>query len=183
MRRPSHSPLTSNMRTGTLPFCATCISAITPARWSITRRTAGSFRTTQTSSSGLLIFATAQRKRRSHEKDYHSLDFAWSPWPSARGCTRAASSAAKDESSTGTGRKTTGKDSRAKEGGRKEGGGEDTDRRGAAKDGRRREVDVRPRKQGARHVHSGQSGSAQSTGHCSLEELGTRQWPQRLNVA
>src|SRR5436853_231475 len=48
MRRPSHSPLTSNMRTGTLPFCATCISAITPARWSITRRTAGSFRTTQT---------------------------------------------------------------------------------------------------------------------------------------
>src|SRR2546429_403470 len=136
MRRPSHSPLTSNMRTGTLPFCATCISAITPARWSITRRTAGSFRTTQTSSSGLLIFATAQRNRRSHEKNYHSLDFSWSPWLSACGCTRAASSAAKDESSTGTGRKITGKDARAKEGGRKEGGGEDTDRGGAAKDGR-----------------------------------------------
>src|SRR6266481_1281987 len=29
----------------------------------------------------------------------------------------------------------------------------------AAKDGRRREVDVRPRKPGARHVHFGQSGS------------------------
>src|SRR5207245_10050324 len=88
------------------------------------------------------------------------------------------SNAAKDESSTGTDRKAAGKDRRGKEGGCKE-----TDRRGAAKDGRRREVDVRPRRKGARHVHFGQSGSAQSTGHRSLEELETRQWPQRLDVA
>jgi len=35
MRRPSHSPPTSPMRTGILRFCATCISEITPARWRI----------------------------------------------------------------------------------------------------------------------------------------------------
>ena len=35
---------------------------------------------------------------------------------------------------------------------------------------------VRPRRKGARYVHPGQPGSAQGSGHCSLEELGTRQW-------
>jgi tetratricopeptide (TPR) repeat protein len=59
----------SNMRTGALRFCATCISGITRARWSITRRTAGSFRTTPRSSSGLPTFATAQENRRSDEED------------------------------------------------------------------------------------------------------------------
>src|SRR5262245_50105238 len=121
-RRPSHSPPTSNMHTGTLRFSATCISGITRARWSITRRTAGSFRTTPRSSSGLPTFATAQKNRRSDEEDWHSLDFAWDPRLGARGCTRAASGPAKNGSSTGTDRKGSGKDRRGKEG-----GGQETD--------------------------------------------------------
>jgi len=59
----------SSMPTGTLRFCATCISGITPARWSITRRTAGSSRVTPRSSSGLPIFVTAQKNGRSDEED------------------------------------------------------------------------------------------------------------------
>ena len=62
-----HSLPTFSMRTGTLPFCATCISEITRARWSITKRTAGSFRTTPTSPNGLPTFATAEASRRSSE--------------------------------------------------------------------------------------------------------------------
>src|SRR5215471_1965130 len=120
MRRPWHNPPTSHMRTGTLRFCATCISGITRARWSITRRTAGSFRTTPRSSSGLLTFATAQKNRSSDEEDLHSLDFAWGPGLGARRCTRAASSAAKDGSSTGKDQKAASKDRRGKEGGGKE---------------------------------------------------------------
>src|SRR5712664_2701386 len=65
----SHSPATSNTRTRTLRFCATCISGITTSRWSITRRTAGSFRTTPRSSSGLPTFATAQKNERGDEED------------------------------------------------------------------------------------------------------------------
>jgi len=69
MRRPSHSPPTSPMRTGILRFCATCISEITPARWRITRRTAGSFRMTPKSSNGLPTFAIAQKNRRGDEQN------------------------------------------------------------------------------------------------------------------
>src|SRR5215470_14851857 len=123
MRRPWHSPPTSNMPTGTLRFCATCISATTRALWSITRRTAGSFRTTPTSSSGLPTFATAQRNRRSNEEDYRPLDFAWGPCLGAHGCARTASSATKEESSTRKDGKAAGKDRRSKEGG----GGKETD--------------------------------------------------------
>src|SRR5258708_20965454 len=68
MRRPWHSPPTSNMRTGTLRFCATCISEITHARWSITKRIAGSFRMTPKSSNGLPTFAIAQKNRRGDEE-------------------------------------------------------------------------------------------------------------------
>src|SRR5215470_16677124 len=127
MRRPWHNPPTSHMRIGTLRFCATCISGITLARWSITRRTAGSFRTTPTSSSGLPTFVAAQKNWRSGDGNYHSLDFAWGPCLDARGCTCAASSAAKDGSSTGTDRKVAREDTRGKEGGGKEGGGKETD--------------------------------------------------------
>src|SRR5215831_10491760 len=136
MRRPWHNPPTSHMRTGTLRFCATCILGIIRARWSITRRTAGSFRTTPKSSSGLPTFATAQKNWRSHDEDQHALDFAWGPCLSAQGCTRAASCTAKDGSSEKANRKATGKERRDQEGRGEKGGREETNRRGPAK-GRR----------------------------------------------
>ena len=47
--------------------------------------------------------------------------------------------------------------------------------------GPRSEVDLRPRRKGAGHVHSGQSGSAHVAGHRSLEELGS--WPRDWHLA
>src|SRR5262249_16320944 len=120
MRRPWHSPPTSSMRTGTLRFCATCILGITHARWSITMRTAGSFRTTPKSSSGLPTFVTTQKNRRSGDGKDHSLDFAWGPCPHTGGCACAASSAGEGGSSTGTDRKVARQDTRGKRGGGKE---------------------------------------------------------------
>src|SRR5215470_1355091 len=127
MRRPWHNPPTSNMRTGTLRFYATCILGITPARWSITRHTAESFRKIPRSSNGLPTFATAQRNRRSDEKNHHSLDSTFVPCLGARGCACAASGAAKDGSSTGAHGKAAGKDRRGKDRRGKEGGCKETD--------------------------------------------------------
>src|SRR5262249_26254874 len=66
MRRHWHSSPTFTMRIGTWPFCATYISGITRARWSIIKHTAGSFPTTARSSNGLPIFANARAERRNH---------------------------------------------------------------------------------------------------------------------
>src|SRR5258708_30450404 len=124
MRRLSQRSLTSHMRTGILRLCETCVSEIAPAGWGITRRIAGSFRMTPKSSNGLPTFAIAQKNRRGDEEDYRSLDFVWGTCLDARGCTRAASSAAKDESSTGKDRKAAAKERRGKERGGKRGGKE-----------------------------------------------------------
>src|SRR5262245_54417418 len=55
------------MPTGTLPFSATCTSAIPSARSSIMKRTAGLPRTTTKSPNGLPTFVTTEANRRSTE--------------------------------------------------------------------------------------------------------------------
>jgi hypothetical protein len=62
----------------------------TSARWSITRRTAGSFRTTPRSSNGLPTFATAEAKRRSDEAERIARMLLAVLCLGAHGCSRAA---------------------------------------------------------------------------------------------
>jgi len=180
-RRPWHSPAISNMRTGTLRFCATCISGITPARWSITSiqsNRSGRYRRRQVD----CRHSQPRKKQENHEEHYRSLDLAWAPCVDARGCNGAASSAAKDGSSTGTHGKAAGKDRRAKkEDAKKEDAKKQTEETAAKKeeDGKLTSVP------GGKALGMSILGNQEAPKHWSsfLEEFGTRQWPQRLDLA
>src|SRR5207244_4325594 len=126
---------TFTMRIETLPFCATYISGITSARWSITKHTADSFRMTPKSSNGLPTFATAETERRSHEGRLAARVAAGDgcrrpDGQKARGRTRrrCRQGAGKDRSSQGTEGRSAGKNESGSEWDSKSPGRDEKDR-------------------------------------------------------
>jgi len=121
---------------------------------SITRHTVESFRKIPTSSSGLPTFATAQRNRRSHEEHYRSLDLAWAPCVDAAAVMAQQAAQPKTEAAQAHTAKPLAKTEEAK----KEDAKKEMQRNRLKRRSQKRkktEVDVRPRRKSARHVHLG----------------------------